>query len=162
MAQIIESQAGGANVLRFLDLIAFAEGTSAVRGSDDGYNVLFGKGLFEGYADHPRKKVTKLSNGKPITSTAAGRYQFLAGTWDELVKRYGFKGRFTPEAQDLAAIKRLVERGALQLIKDGKIREAIQKCAFEWASFPGNTYGQNPKGLDTLLTQWQRLGGVLA
>lgn len=162
MARLTEAQAGGANVLRFLDLIAFAEGTQVVKGSDDGYNVLFGKGLFQGYADHPRQKITRLSNGKPITSSAAGRYQFLAGTWDELVKRYGFKGRFTPEAQDLAAIKRLGERGALQLIKDGKIREAVAKCANEWASFPGNNYGQNPKALGALLAQWQRLGGVLA
>lgn len=51
MARLTEAQAGGANVLRFLDLIAFAEGTQVVKGSDDGYNVLFGKGLFQGYAE---------------------------------------------------------------------------------------------------------------
>lgn len=161
MARITAEQAGGDNVVRFLDLIAFAEGTQAVKGSDDGYNVLFGKGLFQGYTDHPRKKITLPINGKPVTSTAAGRYQFLAGTWDEIVKRYGFKGRFIPEAQDLAAVKRLGERGALQLIKDGKIREAIAKCSNEWASFPGNTYGQNPKAADTLLAQWRKLGGTV-
>ena len=52
MARLTESQAGGANVLRFLDLIAFSEGTSTVKGSDDGYSVLYGGGLFQGYADY--------------------------------------------------------------------------------------------------------------
>ena len=68
MARLTESQAGGANVLRFLDLIAFSEGTSTVKGSDDGYNVLYGGGLFQGYADHPRRKLTFPINGKPVTN----------------------------------------------------------------------------------------------
>lgn len=162
MARLNETQAGGANVLRFLDLIAFSEGTSTVKTSDDGYNVLYGKGLFQDYTDHPRRPITLPINGKSVTSSAAGRYQFLAGTWDEVVSKYGFRGRFTPEAQDLAAIKKLVERGALQLIKDGQIPEAIAKCSKEWASFPGNSYGQNPHRLDKLLAKWKELGGVLA
>ena len=149
-------------MLRFLYLIAFSEGTSTVKTSDDGYNVLYGKGLFQDYTDHPRRPITLPINGKSVTSSAAGRYQFLAGTWDEVVSKYGFRGRFTPEAQDLAAIKKLVERGALRLIKDGQIPEAIAKCSKEWASFPGNSYGQNPHRLDKLLAKWKELGGVLA
>ncbi len=147
MARLTETQAGGANVLRFLDLIAFSEGTSTVKGSDDGYNVLYGKGLFQGYADHPRRLITLPINGKWVTSSAAGRYQFLAGTWDEVVAKYGFKGRFTPEAQDLAAIKKLGERGALQLIKDGRIPEAIAKCSRSGPVFPGTTTDRTRTGL---------------
>lgn len=48
MAKLTEAQAGGANVLRFLDLISFSEGTSTIKSSDDGYNVLYGGGLFQG------------------------------------------------------------------------------------------------------------------
>lgn len=144
------------NVSRFLDLIAFSEGTSAVKGSDDGYNVLYGRDLFEGYADHPRKLITLPIGGKRVTSSAAGRYQFLARTWDEVVKHYGFKGRFTPEAQDLAAVKKLTERGALKLIEAGDIEAAIFKCSNEWASFPGNNYGQNPHRLEKLLEWFNR------
>lgn len=162
MPRLTEAQAGGANVLRFLDLIAFSEGTSTVRNSDDGYNVLYGKGLFQGYADHPRRLITLPINGKSVTSSAAGRYQFLAGTWDEVVSKYGFRGRFTPEAQDLAAIKKITERGALKLIQAGQIAQAIAKCSKEWASFPGNDYGQNPHKIDKLLAQWRVLGGALA
>ena len=55
MARLTEAQAGGANVLRFTDLIAFSEGTATVKGSDDGYNVLYGSGLFTGYRDHPAR-----------------------------------------------------------------------------------------------------------
>lgn len=161
MPRLTDAQAGGANVLRFLDLIAFSEGTSTVKFSDDGYNVLYGGGLFQGYADHPRRMITLPINGKSVTSSAAGRYQFLSATWDEVVSKYGFKGRFTPEAQDLAAIKKLGERGALQLIKDGRIPGAIAKCSKEWASFPGNNYEQNPHKLEKLLAHWRKLGGVL-
>lgn len=77
MARLTDAQAEGANVLRFLDLIVFSEGTSTVNGSDDGYNVLYGRSLFTGYADHPRKKLIFPINGKPVTSRAAGRYQLL-------------------------------------------------------------------------------------
>ena len=55
MARLTESQAGGANVLRFLDLIAFSEGTSTVKGGDDGYSVLYDGGQFQGYADHQHR-----------------------------------------------------------------------------------------------------------
>ena len=58
MARRTEPQAGGANALRFLDLNAFSEGTSTVRPRDDGYDVLYGGGLLDGYRDPPRRKLT--------------------------------------------------------------------------------------------------------
>lgn len=105
--------------------------------------------LFSGYASHPRVLV-RLPRYK-ISSTAAGRYQFLARTWDAIVKNYGFKGRFIPEAQDLAAIKLLTECGALPLIKTGRIAEAIAKAAPIWARLPGAGYGQREHKLTALL-----------
>ncbi|WLP07086.1 glycoside hydrolase family 24 protein [Pseudomonas putida] len=162
MARLTEPQAGGANVLRFLDLIAFSEGTSTVKGSDDGYNVLYGRGLFTGYADHPRKKLTFAINGKPVTSTAAGRYQLLERYWDAYRVSLRLAGGFTPENQDRIALQQIREQKALDEIKAGRIQQAIAKCSNIWASFPGNTYGQNPHRLEKLLAQWQRLGGVLA
>lgn len=162
MARLTETQAGGANVLRFLDLIAFSEGTSTVNGSDDGYNVLYGGGLFTGYQDHPRQKLTFPINGKPVTSTAAGRYQLLARYWDAYRVSLRLHGGFTPENQDRVALQQIRERRALEDIKAGCIADAIAKCSNIWASFPGNSYGQNPHRLDKLLAQWARLGGVLA
>ncbi|MBZ3664022.1 glycoside hydrolase family 24 protein [Pseudomonas monteilii] len=162
MAKLTESQAGGANVLRFLDLIAFSEGTSTVTSSDDGYNVLYGGGLFHGYADHPRRKLTFPINGKQITSTAAGRYQLLERYWEAYRVSLRLVGGFIPENQDRIALQQIRERRALEDIKAGRIQQAIAKCSNIWASFPGNSYGQNPHRLDKLLAKWKELSGVLA
>lgn len=161
MARLTETQAGGANVLRFLDLIAFSEGTSTVKASDDGYNVLYGGGLFQGYADHPRKKLTFPINGKPVTSTAAGRYQLLERYWDAYRSSLLLSGGFAPENQDRIALQQIRERRALDDIKAARIAAAISKCSNIWASLPGNNYGQNPHRLDKLLGRWVELGGVL-
>jgi muramidase (phage lysozyme) len=139
---------------KFLDLIAFSEGTSTVKGSDDGYNVIYGGGLFPGYADHPRKMLTFRINGKPITSTAAGRYQLLARYWDAYRVSLKLQGGFTPENQDRVAIQQIRERRALDDIKAGRTAEAIAKCSNIWASLPGNNYGQNPHKLENLLKWW--------
>lgn len=162
MARLTEAQAGGANVLRFLDLIAFSEGTSTIKGSDEGYNVLYGGGLFNGYQDHPRQKLTFPINGKPVTSTAAGRYQLLARYWGAYRVSLRLQGGFTPENQDRVALQQIRECRALEDIKAGRIADAIAKCSNIWASLPGNTYGQNPHRLEKLLAQWVKLGGVLA
>ncbi|MBK5002956.1 glycoside hydrolase family 104 protein [Pseudomonas sp. S31] len=159
MARLTEAQAGGANVLRFLDLIAFSEGTAPVAGSDDGYNVLYGGGLFNGYRDHPRRRLTFPINGNPVTSTAAGRYQLLERYWDAYRTSLRLSGGFTPENQDRVAIQQIRERRALDDIKAGLIAQAIAKCSNIWASFPGNDYGQNPHKLEKLLAKWQQLGG---
>lgn len=162
MARLTQSHAGGANALRFLDLIAFSEGTSTVKASDDGYNVLYGGALFQGYADHPRLKLTFPINGKPVTSTAAGRYQLLERYWDAYRISLRLADGYTPENQDRIALQQIRERRALDDIKAGRIQQAIAKCSNIWASFPGNTYGQNPHRLDKLLAKWKELGGVLA
>lgn len=162
MARLTESQAGGTNVLRFLDLIAFSEGTSTVKASDDGYNVLYGGGLFPDYVDHPRRKLTFPINGKLVTSTAAGRYQLLERYWDAYWASLRLAGGFTPENQDLIALQQIRERRALSDIKSDRIEQAIAKCSNIWASLPGNNYGQNPHKLEKLLAQWQKLGGVTA
>lgn len=162
MARITEAQAGGANVLRYLDLIAFSEGTSTIKASDDGYNVLYGGGLFTGYLDHPRQKLAFPINGKSVTSTAAGRYQLLARYWDAYRVSLRLQGGFTAENQDRVALQQIKESRALDDIKAGRIQQAIAKCSNIWASFPGNTYAQNPHKLEKLLMQWQKLGGRLA
>lgn len=149
MAQISAEKAGGRNVVAFLDMLAWSEGTSTIKASDDGYNVLVGGKLFDDYSKHPRVLVP-LPRYK-ISSTAAGRYQFLARTWDAIVANYGFKGRFIPEAQDLAAIKLLAECKALPAIKAGRIAEAIALAAPIWASLPGAGYGQREHKLAALL-----------
>lgn len=149
MARLTATQAGGHNVLAFLDMLAWSEGTSTVANSDDGYNVLVGGSLFDDYSAHPRQRVELPRYD--IQSTAAGRYQFLARTWDAIVELYDFRGRFTPEAQDLAAVKLLEECGALAPIQAGQAAEAITAAAPIWASLPGAGYGQREHDLGALL-----------
>lgn len=139
---------------KFLDLIRYSEGTSIVRSSDDGYNVLFGGELFHSYTDHPRKLITLPINGRPVASTAAGGYQLLSRYWDAYRKSLNLTGGFTPENQDRVTIQQIRERRALDDIKAGRIAEAIAKCSNIWASFPGNNYGQNPHKLEKLLQWW--------
>lgn len=68
MPVITEAKAGGINVLAFLDMLAWSEGTSTISASDDGYNVIVGGELFTDYSDHPRRYVRMPRYG--ITSSA--------------------------------------------------------------------------------------------
>lgn len=67
------------------------------------YNVIYGGGEFASYADHPRKGV-RIQTGPNAgrTSSAAGKYQFLGDTWDDIAKRHGLAD-FSPENQDKGA-----------------------------------------------------------
>lgn len=132
-------------VKAFLDLIARAEGTYGV--GDNGYNILYAFGRFNDYSQHPNKAVT--SGG--ITSTAAGRYQFLKKTWDGAKAALSLPN-FGPASQDQAAIYLVQQRGALNDVVNGNIQSAIQKVNREWASFPGSPYGQGTRSLTQMLT----------
>ncbi|EHJ91095.1 Lysozyme [Vreelandella boliviensis LC1] len=114
----------------FLDTLAHAEGTTRF-GFQDGYNVLVGGKISNSYDNHPRQLVWLPSY--QINSSAAGRYQFLTSTWDDLVERFGIAD-FTPASQDLGAVQLIRECKALSLIHDGRIRDAIHACRNIWAS----------------------------
>jgi muramidase (phage lysozyme) len=162
MPRISAAQAGGSNVCAFLDLIAWSEGTDNGRQAtkDDGYDVVVGGGLFESYADHPRRLISLPSLG--IKSTAAGRYQILSRYWDHYRKQLNLKGGFTPENQDRIALQLIRECRALDDIKAGRIAEAIHKCRSRWASLPGAGYGQHEHKVSNLLAAYSKAGGALA
>lgn len=164
MARIAPSLVGQ-NLCAFLDMIAFSEGTSTVKGSDDGYNVLVGGGLFKSYAEHPRIAL-KTRWG---LSDAAGRYQIMAAipgkittdTWDWASRAVGVKD-FSPEAQDRVAIYLIKRKGAVDAIREGRIRDAVALCRREWASLPGAGYGQREHDIDLLLSQYTQANGTIA
>lgn len=144
------------NLKAFLDMLAWSEGTSTIKASDNGYNVLVGGALFIGYLDHPRKLISIPRLG--IKSTAAGRYQLLARYFDAYKKQLGLKD-FSPSSQDAIAIQQIKERGAIQLIVDGKINQAIAKCSNIWASLPGAGYGQHEHKIADLIAKYKLFGG---
>jgi muramidase (phage lysozyme) len=161
MPRISAAQAGGINVLAFLDMIAWSEGTDHPRQSsnDDGYDVVVGGGLFRGYNDHPRKLVSLPRRGSK--STAAGRDQLLARYWDAYRKQLDLCD-FGPINQERIALQQIRERRALADIQAGHIHAAIAKCRNIWASLPGAGYGQHEHKAGDLLARFEAAGGVIA
>ena len=112
-----------------------------------GYNVMYGGGTFDSYADHPRQAVpitTGPNAGK--YSTAAGKPQFLAGTWDELQRELNLPD-FSPHSQDRGAwhlaaktynlntgrdLERVLETG-----NPNDIAQVGQTLSGKWTSLPG-------------------------
>lgn len=138
------------NMRKFLDFIAQAEGVK------HGYNTMFGNERFGNLGAHPNvKKSFKQTDGTTNFTTAAGRYQFLKGTWDNLANQYGFKD-FSPRAQDLGAIALISGRGALDDVLNGNWQGAIGKLGQEWASLPSSKYKQGKRSWEFAN---QRLGG---
>lgn len=136
----IEELTGMANdprVRRFLDAIGSAEGTDT-----HGYNTAFGGGRLESLADHPRQLYDfKQTDGTANKTSAAGRYQFLQSTWDDLAKSLNLPD-FGPESQDIGAVELLRRNGALPAVLSGDYDTAIQKSGGTWASLPSSPYAQ--------------------
>ena len=119
-----------------LDTIAFAEGTRDQ--PNNGYKTLFGFGQFDDYSRHPDKVVR---SGR-YASAAAGRYQFMPGTFADQARKLGLKD-FSPRSQDLAAIGLAKDYGVTQelLSKEGMSPKVSALLGRQWASFPGKTIG---------------------
>jgi len=145
-----------ANTKAFLDMIAYSEGTTK-----NGYSTLFGGGTFDSFADHPRKLFSFTNQaGQSLKTTAAGRYQFLARTWDSLRDKLNLPD-FGPESQDAAALELIRQRGALADVKAGRVAAAVAKCAPIWASLPGAGYSQPERKLTQLVAAYQNAGGAV-
>lgn len=141
------------NLKAFLTMIQYAEGTYG----QDGYRKLYGGSLFNDLSKHPNTPTTKWG----ITSTAAGAYQILSKTWNELQAKLGLPD-FSPLSQDKAAIELIRRRKALEDVMAGRWAQAIEKCKKEWASLPGAGYGQNEKNIKNLLAVYKVAGGTIS
>lgn len=140
-----------------LDTIRYAEGTwngsqlgggSYQTGSPQGFNVIQGYGRFSDTSRHPRKL-------GPL-SDAAGAYQIISPT-DEAASRLVGTTDFSPIAQGNKALALARERmlranlgGLSYLNKNGLDDKVISALTNEWASFPGNSYGQPTKKAEDL------------
>ena len=159
MPRITQQEAGGLNLLAFLDMLAFSEGTSnSPTTRDDGYDQIVGRTRFTSYAAHPRVLVDLPRLG--IKSTAAGRYQLLARYWDAYSAQLKLKD-FSPINQDRIALQQIKERRAIEDINAGRFDAAVAKCRNIWASLPGAGYGQYEHKIDDLRAVFQRAGGTL-
>ena len=128
------------NVKRILDAIAQAEGTT-----EYGYNTMFGGTKFDDLSSHPNQlKPFTQTDGKENYSSAAGRYQFINPTWQDVSKQLGLKD-FGPESQDAAAVYLIERAGALDDVLNGDFKAATDKLGGTWASLPSSNYAQPKK-----------------
>lgn len=129
---VVASDLENENVRAFLMMTRLCEGTEGI----NGYRMMFGKKLFNGFEAHPNVlvKFKRLDGGESKT-TAAGAYQFLFRTWEMVRVRLGLSS-FSPINQDRAAIELIRLRGALVDVKAGRWLDAVRKCSPEWASLP--------------------------
>jgi muramidase (phage lysozyme) len=143
-------------VRSLLDTIRYAEGTPG----EAGYRTQFTGVQFDpnkkGWA-HPRE-VKGSSSG--YRSDAAGAYQFLSPTWDGVKKELGLSD-FSPKNQDIAALRLIERRGALDpFLKGAKFGEVMNRLSPEWASLPTakgkSYYGQPVKNLNDLYNYYEQ------
>lgn len=140
----------------WLDLIAWAEGTL----NSNGYRTMFTGKLFNSFHDHPRI----IQWGGGWSSDAAGRYQFLSTTWDEVRRAMGLRD-FSPESQDQAALWLIdVKRGVLNELDNGNWLRVLDSISWEWASLPASNgrgrYGQPIKTIEQVRQRLQQTGGI--
>lgn len=110
------------------------------------------------FSTHPANKGfirTAVINGKRISSTAAGKYQFLIGTWRELVAALGLTD-FSPHSQDLAAIELLRRNGAIDHLLQNNFSGAVNAVRRVWASLPAAGYNQNENSLSTVQNYYNK------
>lgn len=120
------------------------------------YDVLNGGERFEDFTDHPRRVG---ANGQ---STAAGRYQFIAGTWDAATaayeRTYGVKvPDFSPEWQDRVGLfwasKRFDELRGDGPTFDQILASGDREQLLKVKRVLGEPRGDNPNAVE-----WQGLG----
>ena len=155
----LEQHLSNPNVRIMLDAIARSEGTY---GGRDSYRVYGGnaKNQLQSLSGHPGKTGAwgyKWNDGRLGTSTAAGRYQFVQGTWDGLARRYGLND-FSARNQDLGAIALMKEAGALDAVLKGDFNSAMQRLGRTWSSLPSSTWAQ-PKRTQAQFNQYIRQAG---
>lgn len=147
-----ESLSKDPRIRAMLDTLAKSEGAN--------YNTLFGGGTFSDFGAHPNQRITRKfgGKGKSITSTAAGRYQFLNRTWEGVAGQLGLTD-FSPHSQDLAAIELMRQRGMIPKILSGDISGALTAGNREWASLPGSPYGQPTHAAQKLIDVYNKALG---
>jgi muramidase (phage lysozyme) len=123
--------------------------TIASRESQGRYDVMYGNSesnprLITDFSHHPNQGAPITSGpNRGLTSTAAGRYQFINGTWTDIANRHNLRD-FSPESQDMGAwflaqeeYRRDTGRDLQRDLADPSRRGAItESLRDQWTSLP--------------------------
>lgn len=153
--QDLQNHLKNQNVRAFLRAIRLGEGTK----DDAGYYRIVGGRSFDDDSKHPAVRV--FIQKYNVWSTAAGAYQIILPTWKKLQSQYGFYD-FSPSSQDMAAVALIAGRGALDDVIAGNLRDAVTKCAEEWASLPGSKAGQRTENYASVEQEFINYNGVIS
>jgi len=112
--------------------------------SKGNYDILYGGGRLTDYSDHPREYVTiKSGPNEGKKSSAAGKYQFLASTWDAYAPKAGVSD-FSPSSQDAVAwelakdeYRRDTGRSLESDLEAGDLSRVPASLRNQWTSLPG-------------------------
>lgn len=143
------------------------------------YAVIYGGKYVEDLSKHPDKCVTIVAG--PNTgncTTAAGRYQFITTTWEDMAKRYHPKPSgmlwwesysFAPEFQDRVVYSWLSDQkvwGAdiSWMLREGRLNEVLSMLSGTWTSLgygieDNSMTGDLPKVYQQMLRQELRSAG---
>lgn len=132
-----------------LDTIARSEGTYG----NNSYSTKFGGAKI----DYRKGKDSSVVKG----SSAHGRYQFMNDTWKGLKDSLGLES-FSPEEQDIAALKLLDQAGALEEFQKGNDTQGIFKASKVWAALPSNEKGESALSFNGKKQKAKPLGTVLS
>lgn len=122
------------NARKYLSRLAAAEGTA--KKPNNGYSTLFGGSQFADFSDHPRQF---FKHNGTITS-AAGRYQITASSWDDARKALDLKD-FSPANQDQAAMWLARRAGQGENIESGHFYAADRGLDNVWTGLRQYTRG---------------------
>ena len=118
---------------------------SAIAGpeSKGSWNTIYGGGKFDDFSAHPRQYVTITSGpNKGKKSSAAGKFQILASTYDRVAPLLGISD-FSPESQEKIAwylAKEAYGDGLEDALKSGdpaQLAQVGKKLSGVWTSLPG-------------------------
>lgn len=164
-----------ANIAAFLSMISHSEGTDRPPAPPNPYRCVYGyKHIIADLSEHPAIETLthpvewageSIANLGPQyageISTAAGRYQITRPTW-RICKTALNLTDFTGPSQDDAAIFLIKQKGALVLVNNGQIADAIALCNGIWASLPGNSAKQPQRSMADLINAYGNAGGAFA
>lgn len=161
----LEGALNNGNVQAALHTIRCCEGTD----SPEGYNFVFGSRedntlRNSDLSQHPGTKYAKHyqdNAGHNIITTAAGAYQFIEGTWNNLQTKLALPD-FSPPSQDLGALELLSEKNCVQRLIDGDFDYFLQQASSIWASLPGSRANQPVKSVADVRQYYAEAGGVVA